>query len=105
MHDQLRHIGLHAVIDSAVFSAELGWRKPSPRLFAAALEALGARAEHTVFVGDRLREDISGAALAGMRTVLVARDESAACGPRQGGPDAVIRSLDELPALLFGAQV
>jgi len=101
MHDQLRHIGLEGVIDSAVFSSEVGWRKPSPRLFGAALQALGARAEHTVFVGDRMREDIAGAAGAGMRTVLVARDELAAAGPRPGGPDAVIRSLSELPTLLL----
>lgn len=101
MHDQLRHIGLQGVIDSAVFSSEVGWRKPSPRLFSAALQALGARAGHTVFVGDRMREDITGAAGAGMRTVLVARDELAAAGPRQGGPDAVIRSLSELPTLLL----
>jgi putative hydrolase of the HAD superfamily len=101
MHDQLRHIGLEGVIDSAVFSAEVGWRKPSPRLFSAALQALGARPEHTVFVGDRVREDIAGAAGAGMRTVLVARDELAAVGPRHGRPDAVIRSLSELPALLL----
>jgi len=64
MHGQLHHTGLDTVIDSAVFSAEVGWRKPSPRLFAAALQALGARAEHTVFVGDRMREDIVGAASA-----------------------------------------
>ena len=101
MHDQLRHLGLDAVIDSAVFSGEVGWRKPSPRLFAAALQALGVRAEHTVFVGDRMREDIIGASRAGMRTVLMARNESPAGEPSHGGPGAVIRSLSELPALLL----
>ncbi len=105
MRGQLHHTGLDTVIDSAVFSAEVGWRKPSPRLFAAALQALGARAEHTVFVGDRMREDIVGAASAGMRTVLVARDESTAFAPRDGGPDAVIRSLAELPELLLANTV
>jgi putative hydrolase of the HAD superfamily len=106
MHEQLRHTGLDTLIDAAVFSAEVGWRKPSPRLFTAALASLGASAEHTVFVGDRMREDIAGAAHAGMRTVLVARDQSAAHAEQQDGPDAVIGSLSELPALLLaGAAV
>jgi HAD superfamily hydrolase (TIGR01662 family) len=105
MHEQLRHIGLDTLIDAATFSAEVGWRKPSPRLFTAALTSLGARAAHTVFVGDRLREDIVGASRAGMRTVLVARDRSAAHTVQQDGPDAVIGSLSELPALLLAGAV
>ncbi len=102
MHQQLAHVGIDVLLDAAVFSAEVGWRKPSPRLFEAALRALGARAEETVFVGDRLREDVGGAAAAGMRTVLVVRDDAAhpdVSAPQQ--PDAVVRSLSELPALLL----
>ncbi len=55
-----------------------------------------------MFVGDRLREDIDGAAAAGMRTVHVVRDDA-----QQGEettahpPDATISSLAELPALLL----
>jgi putative hydrolase of the HAD superfamily len=105
MHDQLRHLGLDAVIDAAVFSSEVGWRKPSPRLFEAALRAVGTRAAHTVYVGDRMREDIGGAAGAGMRTVLVARDDSAVREPQRGGPHAVIRSLSELPPLVLPAHL
>jgi putative hydrolase of the HAD superfamily len=106
MHEQLHHLGLDTLVDSAVFSAEVGWRKPSPRLFTAALARLGTGAEHTVFVGDRLREDIVGAAQMGMRTVLVARGTTDARAHRQsGGPDAVIGSLSELPALLLATTV
>ena len=100
MRAQLAHVGLDGVLDAAVFSAEVGWRKPSPQVFAAALDALGTRAETTVFVGDRIREDILGAAQVGMRTVLIARDESAAIGPRLREPNAVVNSLSELPTLL-----
>ena len=102
MHGQLAHVGLDALLDAAVFSGEVGWRKPSPRLFAAALSALGARAADTVFVGDRMREDIRGAADAGMRTVLIVRDGAGAQKiAAQHPPDAVIASLAELPALLL----
>jgi putative hydrolase of the HAD superfamily len=101
MHQQLAHVGLGALLDAAVFSAEVGWRKPSPRLFGAALQALGTRADETVFVGDRVREDIRGAASAGMRTVLIARDSAAhQPAPSEIGADQVIHSLAELPALL-----
>jgi putative hydrolase of the HAD superfamily len=104
MRDQLVHVGIAGLVDAAVFSGEVGWRKPSPRIFAAALVALGADAATTVFVGDRLREDITGAHGAGMRTVLVQRD--AAPGHVVGTdvrPDAVVRSLAALPPLLLGS--
>lgn len=103
MHAQLAHVGIDAVLDAAVFSGEVGWRKPSPRLFEAALRAVGARAEGTVFVGDRLREDVGGAAAAGMRTVLIVRDGSSPqLSESAVPPDAVIRKLSELPKLLRG---
>lgn len=103
MHEQLRHVGIAALLDAAVFSSEVGWRKPSPRIFTAALDAVGAGAGETVFIGDRLREDVAGAHAAGMRTVLVARGAGVS-QPRvgDGRPDALITSLAELPALLLG---
>jgi HAD superfamily hydrolase (TIGR01662 family) len=104
MREQLAHVGLSGLVDAAVFSAEVGWRKPSPRIFTAALEAVGSSASSTVFVGDRPREDVTGANNAGMRTVLVQRN---AASPRaiesDAQPDAVLISLAELPALLLGS--
>jgi putative hydrolase of the HAD superfamily len=100
MHAQLHHLGVRELIDAAVFSADVGWRKPSPRLFAAALAAVGVPAEGTVFVGDRIREDVEGAAAVGMRTVLVARGATTHV-QSDHRPDAVIRSLGDLPALLI----
>jgi len=99
MHDQLAHLGLDGLVDAAVFSAEVGWRKPSPRVFTAALDAVGASAARTVFVGDREREDVAGAAAMGMHTILVRRDGREPRDP--AGPDAVIRSLSELPAMVL----
>jgi FMN phosphatase YigB (HAD superfamily) len=99
-------VGLDSLLDAAVFSSEVGWRKPSARLFTAALEAVGAGAEHTIFVGDRMREDILGARAMGMRTVLVDRATARTDGATsKSAADAVIRSLDELPRLLEGVTV
>ena len=65
-------------LDAVTFSAEVGWRKPSPRMFAAALRALGTRADRTVMVGDSEVADIAGAHAAGMRTVLAAAERATA---------------------------
>lgn len=104
MHEQLCHVGVATLLDASVFSGQIGWRKPSARLFGAALCALGADAATTVFVGDRLREDVAGAHAAGMRTVLVARHPAAVPAAHGPAPDAVVDSLRPLPGLLLGAR-
>jgi putative hydrolase of the HAD superfamily len=65
----LAETGLEQRLDFAVFSSEVGKRKPHPEIFRRALDALGVRPEEALFVGDRLLEDIRGAAELGMRTV------------------------------------
>ncbi len=62
--------GLSERLDVAVFSSEVGVRKPHPEIFRAALESLGADPARTLFVGDRRYEDMRGAAELGMTTVL-----------------------------------
>jgi len=44
-------------------------RKPHPAIFERALAALEVEPENTLFVGDRLFEDVRGAAELGMTTV------------------------------------
>jgi FMN phosphatase YigB (HAD superfamily) len=51
------------------FSDEVGHYKPSPRIFEAALGALGAEPGEAMHVGDLRRTDVAGAAALGMRTV------------------------------------
>jgi HAD superfamily hydrolase (TIGR01509 family) len=68
LHRDLEQMGIAERIDFAVFSSEVGRRKPDPALFERALEALGVRAERTLFVGDSLAADIAGAAALGMHT-------------------------------------
>ena len=62
-------MGVGERIDFAVFSSEIGKRKPHPAIFERALEALDVRPEEAVFVGDRLYEDVRGAGELGMKTV------------------------------------
>jgi HAD superfamily hydrolase (TIGR01549 family) len=98
MRDQLRHVGLLELVDAAVFSGEVGWRKPSPRIFRAALDAIAADPATTVHVGDRLREDVDGAHAAAMRAVRL-REHHDDPDP-DGRADAVLDRLADLPGLL-----
>ena len=68
LHRDLEQLGIAERIDAAVFSSEVGWRKPHPAIFERALEALGVQAERALFVGDSLAADIGGAAALGMHT-------------------------------------
>jgi putative hydrolase of the HAD superfamily len=69
LHRDLEQMGLADRLDFAVFSSEVGKRKPHPAIFERALEALGVAAADAVFVGDRLVEDVRGAGELGMTTV------------------------------------
>jgi putative hydrolase of the HAD superfamily len=69
LHRDLEQEGLAPRLDVAVFSSEVGLRKPHPEIFERALGELGVEPEAALFVGDRLYEDIRGAAELGMTTV------------------------------------
>lgn len=68
LHGDLVDLGIAERVDVAVFSSEVGLRKPHPAIFERALEALGVGPERTLFVGDSLTVDIAGAAALGMHT-------------------------------------
>jgi putative hydrolase of the HAD superfamily len=95
------HFELRGLIAAAVSSSEQGYLKPHPSIFQAALQMANVRAADAVMVGDNVRQDVEGALAAGMRAVLLHRDE--APHPREhelvaaGVP--VIRSLRELGSL------
>src|SRR5438132_4173180 len=69
LHRDLEQMGIASRLDFAVFSSEVGVRKPHPEIFGRALEALGVAPERALFVGDRLYEDVRGAGELGMTTV------------------------------------
>jgi HAD superfamily hydrolase (TIGR01509 family) len=84
------------LVDAAVFSSDIGKRKPAPEMYRAALEAVGAAADEALFVGDRVREDYDGPRAIGMRAVVVTRH--AEDEPRDGVP--TIGSLAEIRRLV-----
>jgi putative hydrolase of the HAD superfamily len=60
-------------LDATVFSYQLGFRKPDPRIYHHALDAVDARPEETFFVGDGGSDEHRGARAVGMQAVLVTR--------------------------------
>ncbi|MEA2220669.1 MAG: hypothetical protein QOJ35_3295 [Solirubrobacteraceae bacterium] len=96
LHDMLRETGLAPLVDGALSSAEAGAAKPDARIFAHALELVGARAEGGLHAGDSLEHDVAGARAAGLRPVLVARGGRPPAVPADV---AVIASLSQLAAL------
>jgi HAD superfamily hydrolase (TIGR01509 family) len=56
-------------VDFVVSSADVGARKPDPRIFRAALERLGLPARDVWFVGDSLEKDVRGALAMGLTPV------------------------------------
>ena len=98
MRADLERMGLSKYLDATVFSSEVGVRKPDPRIFHEALDRLSAEPAETVFVGDRLYDDVSGAQAVGMRAILTRqfRQED----DPDFAPDAVIKHISDLPAVL-----
>jgi putative hydrolase of the HAD superfamily len=66
LRDQLRRLELDRRVDSVVISAEVGARKPDPRLFQIALEELRVAPERALHVGDDAKDE-EGARAAGMQ--------------------------------------
>ena len=99
---ELDACNLGRVFDCLAVSSDIGWLKPHPEIYYAALRALGAEPGETVMVGDSLRTDIAGAKLLGMRAVWKrnGRREQPATGPAIP-PDATIDDLWELRRLPF----
>jgi putative hydrolase of the HAD superfamily len=70
MRLQVEHFGLLPFLAATTWSSEVGRRKPDPAIYRHALRAVGTRPETTLFVGDRVREDVEGPRALGMRAVL-----------------------------------
>ena len=86
------HHGLD--VDAAVTSGVYGKTKPHPTIFQAALERLEVEPAAAVMVGDSIEDDIEGAEAAGMRGLLLDREN------RYPEVDEKLTDLRALPAAL-----
>jgi putative hydrolase of the HAD superfamily len=91
----LEAMGLLPSFDAVITSVEVGWRKPHPKIYAAAVDRLGIEASSAVFVGDTYRPDFLGPQQAGIRAFLI--------DPERRAPVPETRRLSsiiDLPSLL-----
>jgi len=95
----LEREGIIDLFDTIVVSDEIGWRKPLPVIFEAALTRLGVSAAEAVHVGDRADADVAGAHGAGLHAIWINRD-AAALPSGIKPPQHEIRDLGELTQIL-----
>lgn len=95
----LEKFELTGFFDAVVVSADVGWRKPSPRIFRVALRAMGTSAAETAFIGDELDHDIMGAKNVGMRTILLVRSSTTQSRCKVE-PDEAINNMKNLQSAL-----
>jgi HAD superfamily hydrolase (TIGR01549 family) len=67
----LRRAGVAAYFERIIDSGQVGYEKPDRRIFQAALEAMGAAAGESLYVGDIYAVDYRGATGVGMKAVLI----------------------------------
>lgn len=86
--------------DCRISAADVGFLKPHPSIFEAALDCMGTTTRETIFVGDNPVADIAGAQGVGLQAILRVTHPSP---PMLSGlivPDHAVNSLAELPDLL-----
>jgi len=99
-----RHLereGLLRLLPVRIYSCDVLYRKPNPKIFQIALQRAGLRAEETLLVGDSPEADIRGANRAGMISVL--KDTAGKYDRAFTGACYHIRQLGELRKLVRDA--
>jgi HAD superfamily hydrolase (TIGR01549 family) len=91
--------GVAHLFEAVIISAEVGLRKPNPRIYRQMLEMLDLDASEVLFVGDTPREDVHGPHLVGMQTAWINRG-AAAVPEGIPQPHFILADLSELPAIL-----
>jgi putative hydrolase of the HAD superfamily len=71
MESTYTSLGLQPYLDFKVTSSEVGYDKPSPEIFMAALDKAKVKPEESIFVGDQYHLDIVGARGVGMKALLI----------------------------------
>lgn len=95
-----RHLALHGLLEffpHRIYSSEVGCRKPNPKIFRIALDEVGVDAHEAIFVGDSIKNDVTGARRAGILAIL--RDRTAESRTHYTA-DHVVRTVSELYQIL-----
>lgn len=97
MRADLTDAGFGGLVDDVVTAVDVGYGKPHPAMFEAALLAADVEPAHAVMIGDSEPTDLAPARRLGMRTILVAIEDPP---PATSAADAIVTSLLDIPTLL-----
>jgi HAD superfamily hydrolase (TIGR01493 family) len=89
--------------DPILISANVGVRKPNPRIFKIVLDQWRLPPDQVVMVGDMLGADVLGAHNAGLRGIWATMQAERGANEAHADtivPDATITALSELPGIL-----
>jgi len=88
---EIKRLGLDSYMDFVLLDRDIGWRKPSERIFQYAMTTLGVLPSDCLFVGDEPKWDLIGPRAVGMDAILIDRQ-----GTMVGVEEQPIRNLHEL---------
>ncbi|MHA2225968.1 MAG: HAD family hydrolase [Candidatus Hodarchaeales archaeon] len=90
--DILHKHELEEYFDRVIFSGDIGYKKPSPKIFSTALSGLSFRSkEHIIHIGDDFEADIIGALKFGIKATWIRL-------PHKSSPD--VKEIDDLEGII-----
>ena len=102
--DVLRLYNLESYFDKIIFSADLRWRKPSPKIFQEVVSGfLKIERDQVLHIGDDLRADIIGGLKSGFKTLWVNNSISSSelrDLPSSSNFLGIISEIKQLPSFL-----
>jgi putative hydrolase of the HAD superfamily len=93
---ELGSAGLSGYFESVVVSGSFGFRKPDPRMFQMALDALELTPAEVIFVGNDMHRDVFGAGRLGIKTVFFKSNQGDQ-KPHGVEADYIIYDFSQLP--------
>lgn len=96
----LREFGFDGLFSKVVESAAVGYRKPDPRIFQIAIDALGLHPSEVTVIGDSIKNDILPAKSLDCHTVWHKGEQWADAPSHQMVVDRIITDLAELSQIM-----
>jgi HAD superfamily hydrolase (TIGR01549 family) len=75
LNADMKRFGLDPYLDTKIYSSTVGYRKPHPKIFQAAVDHSDLSPREIIYVGDRYRIDALGARQVGMLSILKLRED------------------------------
>ena len=102
IYSAMEHLDFTKYFDVTIVSADIGFRKPHPKIFELALEKLHISPQEAVMIGDVPAYDIAGAKKLGMKSILVNYLESTEGKKNLTDiqPDAIAHKITDIPNII-----